>query len=127
MSTDVNIAHVAWTIKDNTCKDNSLSISLYHFCLEQAIKRKAKIFSLGTTSRKSLATFKEQLNAERGILLKVQVRHRKRIMLSDFRIIPFHRNKISLTIMKLMLSITLYISGRRGYELVSKEIWKRFD
>ena len=125
MSTDKNIAHVSWTVKSNYCNDNNLSICLFQFCLQEAIKRKSKIFSLGTTSSPGLARFKEQIMAEKCILFKKQINYY--INTSKFEYFKTNRNIINLTLMRVVIKFILFIFGVKGYEFFSKQIWKRFD
>ena len=54
LTKDKNIVQIAWSAKRIDFKEHYLGITFNHFCLEEAIKKNAKIFSLGTSSRKSL-------------------------------------------------------------------------
>ena len=125
LSNDSNIAHLVWFIKSNDFLDNDISICSYHYCLKIALKRKCKIFSLGTTSSDSLGRFKEQLNAERSLISFQKLKKFKK----QSQDIPYFykRNKLYLTIMKITLRVVKFLFGERGFVYASREIWKRFE
>ena len=126
MSTDKNISHVLWTVKSNNFKNNDLSICLFQFCLEEAIKNKSKVFSLGTTNSKNLSKFKEQLNAERAIYFKKKFNGSNQ-SLKLFSYVKSNRNKFFLLINNIIIRLTILLKSVRSFEIISKEIWKRFD
>ena len=126
MSTDKNISHVLWTVKNVNFTDNDLSICLFQFCLEEAIRSKSKVFSLGTTSSSNLSKFKEQLNAERAIYFKKKYSLLNKTFKS-FSYEKSNRNKFYLIINIIILKLTLILFGVKCFEAVSKQIWKRFD
>ena len=125
LSNDKFMPHVFWIFKSDICKSNSLSLSLYFVCIEESIKRKAKLLSLGTSISASVSRFKEKLSAERGILFKYKINNIK--FKKKTFLINTGRKTINLTLMKLVLRIILLIFGVRGFEVISKQIWKRFD
>jgi len=125
LTKDKNIVQIAWSAKRIDFKEHYLGITFNHFCLEEAIKNNAKIFSLGTSSRKSLEKFKEKLNAEKAILIKKKLIYKK--TLNNIHYIKTIRNKLNLTVMKVIIRIIINVFGQRTFEIFSKEIWKRFD
>lgn len=125
LTKDKNIVQIAWYAKKIDFKDHYLGITFNHFCLEEAIKENAKVFSLGTSSRKSLEKFKEKLNAKKALLIKKKIIYKKK--LNRIKYIKTSRKRLNLTAMKLIISIIINIFGQRSFEIFSKEIWKRFD
>tara|TARA_B100000886_G_scaffold340204_1_gene308400 strand:+ start:226 stop:1245 length:1020 start_codon:yes stop_codon:yes gene_type:complete len=125
LSRDKYITHILWIFKSDMCKSNSLSLCLYYICIEESIRRKAKLISLGTTISLRVAKFKEKLSAERGILFKYKLSS-----ISSYKklfALRSRRKILNLTIMQLILRIFKMIFGLKGFENISKEIWKRFD
>ncbi len=123
MTNDKNIAQIAWAAKSISTKD--LSIAFHHFCLNEAIKRGAKIFSLGTSSSKSLAKFKEKLNSEKAILFKRKIYFRNES--KDLKYLKSNRKKFTIKIMNILIKSVFILFGKYGFQFISKEIWKRFD
>lgn len=125
ISKDKNIVQVAWSAKKINFKDHDLGIAFNFFCLEEAIKRGVKIFSLGTSSRDSLAKFKEKLNSEKALLIKRRLNYK--FPSKNLQYIKSNRNKINLTLMKTIIRMIIKFFGQKTFEITSKEIWKRFD
>lgn len=122
---DKFLPHIFWILKSDFCKSNSLSLCLYYVCIEESIIKKAKLISLGTSISKNVAHFKEKLRAERGILFKHKLNS-----ISSYKKLFFiktGRNYLSLTIMRVFISIILFVFGEIGFEIISYQIWKRFD
>lgn len=123
MSNDNNISQISWIAIEK--ENRNLSISFWHYCLMESVNRKSKIFSLGTTSSKSLAKFKEQLNAEKAILFKRKISYRKESYKMKYK--KSNRNKFTLLVMNVFIKLIYCLFGIKGYQYISNEIWKRFD
>ena len=111
LTKDKNIVQVAWSAKKFDFKDNDLGITFNHFCLEEAIKKNANIFSLGTSSRKSLGKFKEKLNAEKALLLKRKINFKQSF--NNIKYIKTSRNRINLTVMKVIIKMIIILFGEK--------------
>ena len=122
---DKFLPHIFWILKSDRCKSNSLSLCLYYVCIEESIIRKAKLISLGTSISENVANFKEKLRAERGILFKYKLNSIS--LYQKLFFIKTGRNYLSLTIMRVFISIILLVFGEIGFEIISYQIWKRFD
>ena len=125
LSKDKNIVQIAWTAKDLNYKKFNLDLAFNYFCLKESIKNKAKILSLGTSSRNSLSKFKEKLNPEKGLLVKSKLFFKNDY--TNFQYMKSQRNKINLILMKIFLKFIIFIFGTSGFEFISRQVWKRFD
>ncbi len=121
---DPNIYHVLWMIRDSQFYDNSLSISLWHHSINDALNSNTKIFSLGTSFNNSLSRFKKQFNPKVGILVNINISSHKKNEPIEY--IKSYRNKYMIKLMKIILNLLNVLLYKDIYIKLSEQIWKRF-
>ena len=73
----------------------------------------------------SMSTDRNIMQVAWAILIKRKIKYA--ITSNKFQYLKSQRNRINLIIMKIFIRIIYSLFGVRGYEFISKEIWRRFD